>query len=185
MAECITILGPSASGKSTIGPIIAAKLGYSFYDSDSLISQKCGADIDKIFSSKGTEYFQAMALETIETLFKETLETNKIIAVGASPIQKMKFRKLIRHYSTFTIGLKADPTILINRIANSAKDNKHAAHPLLLFQDDLSQIRMLFDFREPFSFIGNEILDAGSQNIVEVSNKIESLIMAHLNRNQN
>ncbi len=47
-----------ASGKSTIGPILANTLGWNFYDLDKLIEEATGKSVRKIFEENGEDYFR-------------------------------------------------------------------------------------------------------------------------------
>jgi shikimate kinase len=49
----ITLLGMPASGKSTIGKILAKKLGWDFVDLDELIKEKIGKRYDEILEQEG------------------------------------------------------------------------------------------------------------------------------------
>ena len=49
----ITLIGMPASGKSTIGKIVAKKLGWDFVDLDELIEEKTGKRYDEILEQEG------------------------------------------------------------------------------------------------------------------------------------
>jgi len=48
------------SGKSTVGKLLADKLGYTFWDIDQVIEEREGKSIEEIFKSKGEEYFRSL-----------------------------------------------------------------------------------------------------------------------------
>lgn len=76
----IVLLGYMASGKTTIGKIIAKKLKLSFIDLDDYIAEKENSTISELFSTKGEIYFRKK-----ETLFlKELLKNDKhfVLALG-------------------------------------------------------------------------------------------------------
>ena len=49
----IVLTGFMGSGKSTVGPIIAERLGWRFIDVDNVIEAEAGTTIAKIFAEKG------------------------------------------------------------------------------------------------------------------------------------
>ena len=49
----IFLIGPMGAGKSTIGRQLAQMLGMEFMDSESVIEERAGADIDWIFDVEG------------------------------------------------------------------------------------------------------------------------------------
>lgn len=55
ISNTITLMGMPASGKSTIGKILAKKLGWDFVDLDDLIKEKTGKSYDEILEQYGEE----------------------------------------------------------------------------------------------------------------------------------
>ncbi len=52
------LVGMPASGKSSIGKLLASQLGFDFIDLDKVIVQREDASITEIFSEKGEDYFR-------------------------------------------------------------------------------------------------------------------------------
>lgn len=65
MEKHIYIVGFMGSGKSTIGPILASRMGRPFYDLDDLIEAEQEKTISEIFESHGEEYFRQVESETL------------------------------------------------------------------------------------------------------------------------
>ena len=57
MKSNITLVGMPASGKSTIGVLLAKRLGYSFVDVDIVIQEKTGQLLKEIIAERGTDGF--------------------------------------------------------------------------------------------------------------------------------
>lgn len=79
----IYLTGFMASGKSTIGPILANTLGWNFLDLDKVIEDEAGKSIKSIFEDEGETYFRE--LETI-TLRKLSLLQEYVISLGGGTI---------------------------------------------------------------------------------------------------
>ena len=54
----IALIGAPGSGKSTVGALLAQRLGEEFVDVDALIEQAEGRDIPEIFLAEGEPYFR-------------------------------------------------------------------------------------------------------------------------------
>ena len=52
------LIGPPGSGKSTVGPLLAALLGVEFAETDSLIAQRAGKPVGDIFVEDGEDAFR-------------------------------------------------------------------------------------------------------------------------------
>ena len=51
----IIFIGMPGSGKSTLGVVLAKKLGYSFIDSDLVIQEKYGTTLERIIEKYGDD----------------------------------------------------------------------------------------------------------------------------------
>ena len=71
-----------ASGKSTIGVILAKVIGYDFIDSDLLIQRKEGKRLSEIIEEKGIDGFLA-----VENEVNASIEASQcVIATGGSAV---------------------------------------------------------------------------------------------------
>lgn len=78
----ITLIGMPASGKSTIGVLLAKRLGYSFVDVDIVIQEQEGRLLKEIIAEEGLEGFMA-----VENRINANLDVNhSVIAPGGSVI---------------------------------------------------------------------------------------------------
>ena len=91
--ERIFLVGFMCSGKSTVGNLLAKKLGWEFYDVDDLIEKEEGMSIGEIFESKGEDYFRNRELEV---LFNISKFKNAVISTGGglgANLKAMEFMK--------------------------------------------------------------------------------------------
>ena len=78
----IILIGMPSCGKSTLGVLLAKKLGYRFVDCDLLIQEREGKLLHEIIAEKGNEGFIAIENDANSTLN----EKNAIIATGGSVV---------------------------------------------------------------------------------------------------
>lgn len=64
----IFLCGFMGCGKTTIGKILAKKLGCNFYDTDELIVENQGMTIPEIFDKKGEPYFRQVEAEIVKSM---------------------------------------------------------------------------------------------------------------------
>ena len=78
----IILIGMPASGKSTVGVILAKLLGMDFLDTDLLIQQRTGRRLSEMIEAEGTEGF----LHIEEEACCEIRVSNTVIATGGSVV---------------------------------------------------------------------------------------------------
>lgn len=79
----VVLTGMPASGKTTIGKILANALGREFVDTDDLIANKANKPITQIFESDGEQVFRSIETEVIKEV---SLKTGLVIATGGGAI---------------------------------------------------------------------------------------------------
>ncbi|NNJ73257.1 MAG: shikimate kinase AroK, partial [Enterobacterales bacterium] len=75
----IFLIGPMGAGKSSIGKQLAVQLRMSFLDTDQVIEERTGADIDWIFDLEGEDGFRTREETIIEEL---TQQQGIVLATG-------------------------------------------------------------------------------------------------------
>ncbi|MBO7196677.1 MAG: shikimate dehydrogenase [Clostridia bacterium] len=85
--ENIVLIGMPASGKTTVGKILAKKLGRRFVDTDEAITETMGMSVSDIFKKEGEWAFRRMEEEIIEKL---SGEKSLVIATGGGAVLRAK-----------------------------------------------------------------------------------------------
>ena len=78
----IILIGMPGSGKSTLGVLLAKAIGYSFVDTDLIISRRAGKPLQKILDNDGLDSFLSLEEEVGSTL--ECAHT--VVATGGSMV---------------------------------------------------------------------------------------------------
>lgn len=81
--ENIVLTGMPGSGKSTVGKLLAQRLGRTFYDSDVLVEQRAGMRISDIFAQQGETAFRDLEQAVLADLAQET---GCVIATGGGAV---------------------------------------------------------------------------------------------------
>lgn len=94
MHQSIALIGLPGVGKSTIGKILAGKIGVDFVDTDAVIEQQIGQTIRAYFSEHGESVFRMLEKQTLQQLFNS--DTHRIIATGGGSVLDQENRQLMR-----------------------------------------------------------------------------------------
>lgn len=113
----IILVGMPASGKTTIGTLLAQELPeYSFYDTDSIIEKTQGMMICEIFQKYSEDYFRKLEYDTIKMV---CTGKNKIISIGGGAFENPDNRATLLNFGK-VFYLKSDLDILYCRISEDS-----------------------------------------------------------------
>jgi shikimate kinase/dTDP-4-dehydrorhamnose reductase len=111
----IVLVGLMGSGKSTIGRIVAQKIGFQFIDTDQLIIESAGCPIAQIFEREGEDGFRSRESAALRSLLGRR---GHIIATGGGIVTQPHNLQLLKHLG-YIIWLDANTTTLHRRTANN------------------------------------------------------------------
>lgn len=115
MKKNVVLIGMPGAGKSTVGVVLAKKLGYRFVDSDLVIQEKCDKLLHELIEEHGVEGFWE-----IENQINGELQVEKaVIATGGSAIYG---KTAMEHLSQ--IGLVVYLELSLSEIADRLGDLK-------------------------------------------------------------
>ncbi|RLC22942.1 MAG: shikimate kinase [Deltaproteobacteria bacterium] len=112
--ENITLIGMPAVGKSTVGNLLAKKIGFDFLDSDDLIQSKEKKTLSQIIEQKGLDRF----LHIEENHVVSIVCSNHVIATGGSVVYSQKAMEHLSKTSTI-IYLFIDFDTLLTRLSDT------------------------------------------------------------------
>ncbi len=136
------LVGFMGSGKSTVGKMVADKLGWDFVDTDKMVEAQCGKSIVSVYGTDGEAVFRKLERDALLHIKVHT--NNAIIATGGGmPI--FSDNMSLMNTMGITIYLKCTPELLFERL----KDNT-VLRPLIAGDEDLNKmINCLLSKREP------------------------------------
>lgn len=156
MQQNIFLVGLMGSGKTTVGRLLAKKLGMRFVDSDHEIEARTGATVSWIFEIEGEDSFRRREVETIDDL---TSRKGVVLATGGGAVVHPENRKNLKARGT-VIYLRAS----VNNILQRTMHDK--SRPLLQTENRRQKIEELARQRENFySEVADIIIDTGRPNV--------------------
>lgn len=145
------------TGKSTIGKILAERIGWTFVDTDQEIAKREKQSIEEIFSNKGESYFRDVESRVLADLAKGDMQV--VTTGGGVVIRKENFRHM--RSNGFIISLHATPETIIERV------KFQSGRPLL--QGDVEErVRRILKERTGLYDQGDLVIDTTSKSVDEI-----------------
>ncbi|MCK7459825.1 shikimate kinase AroK [Idiomarina aminovorans] len=164
----IFLVGPMGAGKSTIGRQIARQLHLEFYDSDSEIERRTGAEISWVFELEGEEGFRAREEKVIEEL---TENLGIVLATGGGSVISKESRNRLSARGV-VVYLK---TPIEKQLARTQRDKRR---PLIAEAEDPREVlEQLAQERNP---LYEEIADITVQTDEQSAKFVVNDIIAQL-----
>lgn len=111
--ERIVLIGFMGAGKSTVGPILAERLGWRFIDADRELETETRTTIANLFSTLGEPAFRQLEAQTVARLCGAT---SIVLALGGGAVETAATRILLADSpNTCTVFLRASLEVLIDR----------------------------------------------------------------------
>jgi shikimate kinase len=113
----IVLTGFMGSGKSTVGPLLAARLGWKFVDVDEVIESEAGTKIAELFARDGEMAFRRREREAIARL---AAGDGLVLALGGGAIETDEVRTLLlESEGTLLVHLEVELETTLKRCAGT------------------------------------------------------------------
>ncbi|HTD95856.1 MAG TPA: shikimate kinase [Edaphobacter sp.] len=140
----LVLTGFMGAGKSTVGRLLAARLGWSFLDLDAHLEQRAGATIPQLFATHGEAHFRRLESTALATALART---QTILALGGGAPEELTNRLLLEQTpGTLTIFLDAPFPTLYDRCMLQDLGDPALARPVL---QDPATAELRFARRHP------------------------------------
>ena len=169
----IILLGYMASGKSTIGKLIAKEYNLQFVDLDDYIEQKEQKNIPEIFKDNGEIYFRKKETEYLVELLNKK-EDFVLSLGGGTPCYGNNMEHIKSVKKVCSIYLKANSTTIVERLKEEKENRPLVAE---LNNEDLLEFvaKHLFE-RNYYYNMAHFKVQIDNKSIGEICNEIYSLL---------
>jgi len=133
----LVLAGFMGTGKTTLGRMLAARLGCRFLDVDALIEASEGMSIPEIFRRRGEPYFRRREREIIAKLSRER---HLVVAVGGGAMVDEVNLEHLRRIGP-VVCLWARPEVIVKRL------REDRSRPLLQGPNRLRRVHELLERR--------------------------------------
>ena len=141
--EKVILTGYRATGKSSIGKILADMLGYGFIDTDQAIEKRQGETIAEMVSRGGWDLFRCKEEDMLLELARSR---NKVIATGGGSVMHENAWAKLRK-NALVVWLTADVKTICQRLA--ADSDMDDQRPALTEMGTMNEIAMVLSERQP------------------------------------
>lgn len=149
----VFLVGTMGSGKSTVGRVLAARLGRRFVDMDERIASRDGRSIPRIFQEDGEEGFRRLEKDTLLRICRS--KEDLVVATGGGVVLDADNRRLLRR--GVVVWIDVPPAVAASRIAGDPN------RPLLAGEDPLRVAEKLDRIRRPiYAGTADHRVDGGS-----------------------
>ena len=134
------VVGAPGAGKTTVGELLAARLGVPFRDADAVIEERAGKPIPEIFFDEGEEHFRALERAAIAG---ELASFAGVLALGGGAVLAEENRKALAGHTV--VYLAVDFADAITRVGLGAGRPLLAINPRATLKHLLDQRRPLYE----------------------------------------
>ncbi|MGI5237587.1 shikimate kinase [Dactylosporangium sp. CA-139066] len=140
MSPRAVLVGAPGAGKTTVGELLAARLGVPFRDADAAIEERAGKPIPEIFFDEGEDHFRALERAT---LADELAGFDGVLALGGGAVLAEENRKALAGHTVVYLAVGfADA---ISRVGLGAGRPLLAINPRATLKHLLDQRRPLYE----------------------------------------
>jgi shikimate kinase / 3-dehydroquinate synthase len=129
----LALVGFMGAGKSTLGPLLAERLGRPFMSVDAVVEQRAGATVTELFERSGEAEFRKLeAHAAVEVLARRPLA---VVEVGGGALGSTRTRDALAEHA-FTVHLEASPDEAWARVAGSGRPLARDADAFLALYEE-------------------------------------------------
>lgn len=91
----IFLTGFMGAGKTTVGALLAERLGWDFFDSDFLVEARAAMTVAQIFECRGEAAFRELEAEAIREAGRSGSEEKFVLALGGGALESSATREFL------------------------------------------------------------------------------------------
>lgn len=165
----VVLTGFMGTGKSTVGKLLARRLGYRFSDLDALIVEQAGISINEIFERYGEQRFRELETEAIRSLGGVS---GRVVATGGGAVIAPRNRVLLRE-AGLVVNLTASLEVILCRL------NGDQERPLLKSNNTPEALAALMAARENAYADADLRIDTAGKSVEDVVTEIATFVREH------
>lgn len=156
------------AGKTSVGRILAARLGWEFIDLDDLIEKRARRTVAEIFRDSGEASFRSAETAALSDLLADMAGSTKIVALGGGAF--------VQPTNAQMLNASGAPVVFLDAPVEELRDRcEPAAGKRPLFQDE-EQFRRLYESRREAYLKASIRVETAALSPDEVADEVMKLI---------
>jgi shikimate kinase len=139
-----TLVGYRGTGKSTVGALLARRLGCGWADADIVLEERVGCTIATLVRDRGEPAFRDVEAAVLADLLTRD---DLVLATGGGVVLRAENRRLLIERGRPVVWLQAPPRVIRVRLA--ADPATRDRRPALAGGDPLAEVEGALAAREP------------------------------------
>ena len=86
------LIGMPGAGKTTVGPLAAARMGMEFVDLDGVIEEGSGRTIEEVYADGGEAAFRDLEVRAVTDVFRTQ---DRVVGCGGGVVLRLENRRLL------------------------------------------------------------------------------------------
>ncbi len=161
MTPVVVLVGPPGSGKSTVGALLAERLGVPLRDTDEDVETGTGRSVADIFVDEGEQRFRELEAESVTAALAEH---DGVVSLGGGAVLAASTRRLLAGHRVVFLD--------VGLAEAAARVGLGSARPLLL-GNVRAQLKALLDERRPlYSEVADVVIDTNRLAPEEVADRV-------------
>lgn len=100
----VVLVGPPGSGKTTVGTLLASRLGVGFRDTDADVEATVGSSVAEIFLDSGEDVFRELEAEAVRAALASH---DGVLALGGGAVLREETRAALRVHDVVHLDVGA------------------------------------------------------------------------------
>lgn len=157
------LVGPPGAGKTTVGEILAQRLGVDLHDTDRAVEQTAGRSVADIFVQDGEAEFRRLEAEAV---LRALDEQSGVVALGGGAVMQEVVAQALREGGHRVVFLDVSIADASRRIGFDA------SRPLLVVNPRASWTRLMQARRPTYESLATVTVDTAGRPPSEVADEV-------------
>ena len=175
----IYLTGFMGSGKSTVAPLVARRLGWRFLDLDAVIEEQAGHSISAIFASEGEAGFRRREAEALRQVSEASSE-DVVATGGGALVREENLQRALG--SGLVVYLQAPAKVLAARLEGEAAERpllQEAGGQPLAGTALVRHLEAMLAQRRPFYQRAHVMIETARQTPQEAAGAVATALRTH------